>query len=116
MNVFLITCAPNKNPEGLRMATDKTPVHKRISRAESSAAEWKMKAIERREAAETLKEQLATASENIQIKNAELDEANKRCADQEKQLSESAGQLKLANQTITKLQAEIDGFKKKLSR
>ena len=97
------------------MATDKTPVHKRISRAENSVAEWKMKAIERREAAEVLKEQFAIASENIQIKNAKLDEANNRCANQEKQLSEFAGQLKLANQSIAKLQAEIDAFKKKLS-
>jgi predicted nucleic acid-binding Zn-ribbon protein len=98
------------------MATDKTPAHKRISRAEKSTAEWKMKAIERREAAEALKEQLATASENIQIKNAELDEANKRCANQEKQLIELVGQLKLANQAITELQAEMNAFKKKLSR
>lgn len=75
-----------------------------------------MKAIERREAAEVLKEQFAIASENIQIKNAKLDEANNRCANQEKQLSELAGQLKLANQSIAKLQAEIDAFKKKLSR
>ncbi len=44
------------------MVTNKTPAHKRILRAENSAAEWKMKAIERREAAEALKNQLATAS------------------------------------------------------
>ena len=37
------------------MATDKTPTHKRISRAENSSTQWKMKAIERREAAERLK-------------------------------------------------------------
>jgi chromosome segregation ATPase len=98
------------------MATDKTPAHKRISRAENSVAQWKMKAIERREAAEALKEQLATALENVRIKNAELDEANKRCANLEKQLSELAEQLKLANQAITKLQAEMNEFKKKLSR
>lgn len=61
------------------MATDKTPAHQRISRAENSATEWKMKAIERREAAEALKGQLATASKNVKIKDAELDEANKRC-------------------------------------
>lgn len=98
------------------MATDKTPEYKRISRAENSAAEWKMKAIERREATEALKEQLETAVKNVQIKNAGLDEANKRCANLEKQLGELAGQLKLANQTITKLQVEMDTFKKKLSR
>lgn len=98
------------------MATDKTPIHKRISRAEDSAAEWKMKAIERREAAEALKEQLATALENAQIKNAELDEANKRCANQKKQLNELTEQLKLANQAITKQQAEMNALKKKPSR
>jgi chromosome segregation ATPase len=98
------------------MATDKTPAHKRISRAENSAAEWKMKAIERREAAEALKEQLATASENIRTKNAELEETNKRCAYQEKQLSELTGQLELANQAINKLQSEMSALKKKLSR
>lgn len=98
------------------MATDKTPEHKRISRAENSAAEWKMKAIERREAAEALKDQLETAVKNAQIKNAELDEANKRCSKLEKQLDELAGQLKLANQAIGKLQTGMDAFKKKPSR
>lgn len=112
----MIICASNKKIWRAHMATDKTPAHKRISRAENSAAEWKMKAIERRETAEALKEQLATASENVQIKSAELDEANKRCASQEKQLNELAGQLQLANQAITKLKAEMDVFKKKLSR
>jgi len=71
-----------------------------------------MKAIERREAAEALKEQVATVSENIQIKNVELDKANKRCANHEKHLNELVGQLKLANQAITKLQAEMDPLKK----
>jgi chromosome segregation ATPase len=98
------------------MATDKTPAHKRISRAENSSTHWKMKAIERREKSEILKEQLETASKNIQLKNAELDEANKRCANLEKQLGELAGQLNLANQATTKLQAEMNALKKKPSR
>ena len=75
-----------------------------------------MKAIERREAAEILKEQLATASENVQIKNAELDEANKHCIDLEKQVRELTEQLKLVNQATTKLQAEMNALKKRLSR
>lgn len=95
------------------MATEKTPAHQRISRAENSAAEWKMKAIERREAAEALKNQLATASESAQIKNAELDEANKHCVNLEKQVSELTKQLKLANEATTRLQAEMKEFKKK---
>ena len=98
------------------MATDKTPDRMRISRAENSATEWKMKAIERREANEALKGQLLAASENIQIKNEELDEANKRCANLEKQLKGLTIPLKLANQTITKLEAEMDALKKKLFR
>lgn len=98
------------------MATDKTPIHKRISRAENSAAQWKMKAIERREAAERLKEQLEAEVKNMQIKNAELDETNKRCTDLEKQLSKLAGQLKLADQAIIEQQAEMNAFKKKLFR
>jgi len=98
------------------MATEKTPAYKRISRAEDSAAQWKMKAIERREAAEALQGQLATASENAKIKNAELDEANKRCTNLEKQTKELIEQLRLANQASTTLQAEINAFKKKLSR
>jgi chromosome segregation ATPase len=40
------------------MATSKTPPHKRISRAEKSAADWKQKAIERREENEALKARL----------------------------------------------------------
>src|SRR5262245_15129414 len=97
------------------MATEKTPPHKRISRAEDSAAQWKMKAIERREAAEALQGQLATASENAKIKSAELDKANKRCTNLEKQVGELIEQLRLANQMITTLQAQMNALKKKLS-
>lgn len=95
------------------MATEKTPAHKRISRAENSAAEWKMKAIERREAAEALKEQLATASENVRLKKVELDKANQHCRDLDKRLEELTEKLRLANQSNTTLQVEMDEFKKK---
>jgi predicted nucleic acid-binding Zn-ribbon protein len=98
------------------MATEKTPPHKRISRAENSAAQWKIKAIERREAAEALQAQLATASENAKIKNAELDEANKRCANLEKHANGLTEQLRSANQAIATLQAEMNTLKKRLSR
>ena len=54
------------------MATEKTPPHKRISRAEHSAAQWKMKAIERREAAEALQGQLATAQKMLKSKMQNL--------------------------------------------
>jgi chromosome segregation ATPase len=45
------------------MATSKTPPHKRISRAEKSAADWKQKAIERREENEALKARLVRQEE-----------------------------------------------------
>lgn len=98
------------------MATEKTPAHKRISRAENSAAEWKMKAIERREAAEALKSQLATASENLKAKNKALEESIKNCALVEKQVKELTAKLERADQTITTLQTETNEFKKKACR
>lgn len=97
------------------MATDKTPIHQRIARAENSATEWKMKAIERREAAEALKQQLVTASKNVQLKTAELEKTNKCCAAQAKEIGALAKQLELANGQIIKLQAEMSTFKKKPS-
>lgn len=98
------------------MATDKTPAHQRIARAENSATEWKMKAIERREAAEALKEQLATASKNVRLRAAELEETNNRCAEQAKQFDAFTKELELANRQIIKLQAEMSILKKKPSR
>ena len=95
------------------MATEKTPDYKRISRAENSAKQWKMKAIERREAVEALKEQLETASESAKIKNEKLDAEKKHCINLEKQAKELAEQLRLANQAITTLHTEIDELKKK---
>jgi chromosome segregation ATPase len=94
------------------MATEKTPPHKRISRAENSAAQWKIKAIERREAAEALQGQLTTASENVKITNTKLDEANKRCTSLEKQVKELKEQLKLANQSTNALQEKMNELKK----
>ena len=42
------------------MATDKTPTHKRIKRAETGRDDWKMKALERREENAKLKAHLKT--------------------------------------------------------
>jgi len=39
------------------MATDKTPIHKRLVRAEQAQEEWKSKARERREESERLKKE-----------------------------------------------------------
>lgn len=81
------------------MATDKTPNHKRIKRAEEGREEWKMKALLRREENEKLKSELDTTTgrldslydQNSRLKK-ELDEASKR---------------------IAKLEKEAEGFKKK---
>ncbi len=84
------------------MATDKTPDHKRIKRAEEGRDEWKIKALSRREENEKLKSELNSTTErldslsdqNSRLKN-ELDEANKR---------------------IAKLEKEAEVFKKKASK
>jgi predicted RNase H-like nuclease (RuvC/YqgF family) len=94
------------------MATGKTPAHKRISRAENSAAEWKMKAIERREIAEALRAQLETAS----AKSEALEKSMEHCTSLEKQVKELTAKLEHANQTITALQADMNEFKKKAYR
>ena len=79
-----VVCTSNKKFGEYIWQPKKPPIHKRISRAENSAAEWKMKAIERREAAEALKGQLATAAENVKIQKEDFDESNKRCAQSRK--------------------------------
>lgn len=81
------------------MATDRTPDHKRIKRAEGGRDHWKVKAISRREENEKLKLELNKKTEyldslcdqNSKLKK-ELDEASKR---------------------ITKLEKETEAFKKK---
>jgi archaellum component FlaC len=84
------------------MATDKTPNHKRIKRAEEGRDEWKMKALSRREENEKLRSELSEKAErldcffdeNSKLKN-ELSEADKR---------------------IAKLEKEVEGLKKKASK
>lgn len=101
---------------GVYMATDKTPPHKRISRAEKSSANWKMKAIERREVVEALQSQLKTASENIEKKTKELHEANKRCHLLEGQVNKLTESITAACQKNDALQETLNEFKKKASR
>jgi len=74
------------------MATNKTPPHKRISRAESGRDSWKMKAIERREQTE----KLASALEETK-----------------KLLLETQDELRSARAKIVLLENEV--FKKKPS-
>lgn len=97
------------------MATEKTPTHKRIARAEKSATEWKVKAIERREELEAVKGQLAKISESTKAKDAMLDEATAKGAHLEKQLQELSEKLKHADAVIATLQSEMKESKKKAS-
>ncbi len=77
------------------MATDKTPDHKRIKRAEEGREEWKMKALSRREEIEKLKSELCNKTEysdklhnqNNNLKK-ELNEADKRIAKLEKEVED----------------------------
>jgi len=91
------------------MATDRTPPNKRIARAESSAAEWKMKSIERREEIERL---------NLKIKDLEskiekYGELANIISEQNKKFAGLEHELQKANQRIGDQQAEIENFKKK---
>lgn len=97
------------------MATEKTPPHKRIERAEKSAVEWKMKAIERREEAEQLKRQLDHANERLETHNKELNELKTGYINTQKQLQDLTNKLESANQTINEKQLEIHEIKKKAS-
>jgi len=77
------------------MATDKTPDHKRIKRAEEGREEWKMKALTRRQEIEKLKLELNNKTErsdslceqNNNLKK-ELNEADKRIAKLEKEIED----------------------------
>ena len=78
------------------MATDKTPVHKRIQRAEEGRDEWRFKATQRREEIVKLKQELEAKSTNLSMtmhRNAELEAllhvANKKISKQEVLLSNS---------------------------
>jgi chromosome segregation ATPase len=77
------------------MATDRTPDHKRIKRAEEGREEWKMKALSRRQENEKLKSELdqkAIRLNNLSEQNNELkkklNEADKRVAKLEKEMED----------------------------
>lgn len=73
------------------MATDKTPKHKRIKRAETGRDDWKQKATTRREENERLKHELASKNvvllkainENQELEN-KLIAACKKISEQDK--------------------------------
>lgn len=87
------------------MATDKTPPHKRIERAEQSAANWKMKSIERREEAERL---------NLKIKGLEekIAKTENKIIEQNTQMESLKHDLQQAQLTISKQHGEIEELKK----
>jgi predicted nucleic acid-binding Zn-ribbon protein len=74
------------------MATERTPNHKRIKRAEEGREDWKTKALARREENEKLKSEInekvkrldSLSDQNSTLKK-ELDEASKRIAKLEKE-------------------------------
>lgn len=82
------------------MATEKTPKHKRIKRAEEGRDQWKVKALERREENEKLK--------------SELDKTVERFDSLCDQISGLKNELDVASKKIAKLEKEAEGFKKKL--
>jgi archaellum component FlaC len=81
------------------MATDKTPDHKRIKRAEEGRDEWKMKALSRREENEKLK--------------IELNEKTTRLTTICDQNNDLKKELEEAKKRVAKLEKEIELFKKK---
>lgn len=83
------------------MATEKTPAHKRIQRAEKGRDQWKIKAQLRREDNEKLKRELASKSTHISELIDENQTINNQLVVLKKQLKE---QEKL-----------IESLKKKLS-
>ena len=92
------------------MATDKTPAHKRIARAEKSAIEWKMKSIERREEIESLNLKIKDLANKIE----KIDEIGKKISEQDKQIKSLKHDLQKAHLIIEKQHNEIEEFKKKL--
>jgi chromosome segregation ATPase len=82
------------------MATEKTPAHKRVKRAEEGKDQWKMKAMLRREENEQL-------LRSLKSKDALLLELTKQCHELKEQLTS-------ANKSLANLEKEIVGLKKKL--
>ena len=81
------------------MATNKTPTHKRIKRAESGRDDWKVKALERRDENQRLKSILKSREDHL----SELSALS----------NEQRVKLNEAEKKIAKLEGEIDNLKKK---
>jgi len=70
------------------MATDKTPAHKRIKRAEAGRNDWKTKATERREEIEKLKKELVSKEEVLSVMNDQIHELKNALIKSSKQICE----------------------------
>lgn len=81
------------------MATNKTPSHKRIQRAEDGRDDWKMKAMLRRE-------EVVKLTQEIKTREDRLSEIMNRYNDLKKDLA-------AANKKIIKQENQIEDLKKK---
>ncbi len=96
MHPLALTC----HREQFIMATERTPTHKRIKRAEEGRDNWKSKALARREENEKLKSDINEKVERLDM----LSEQNSKL---KKELDE-------ASKKIAKLEKEAEAYKKKV--
>jgi predicted nucleic acid-binding Zn-ribbon protein len=81
------------------MATERTPTHKRIKRAEEGRDDWKMKAVERREENAKLKLDIRSYERILQDLSVQNEVKEQK--------------LVVAERKITELEREIEDLKKK---
>lgn len=91
------------------MAADRTPLSKRIERAEKSAIEWKIKAIERREE----NERLDLTIKDMGAKIEKFDEFINQFNNLSQQVESLKSDLEKERQIVAKLQSENEELKKK---
>lgn len=82
------------------MATERTPAHKRIARAEQGRGDWKIKAMQRR--AEAMRLKFALESRDAQV------------AAQQELIQDLRQQLADSNKVVSNLIREVDALKKSL--
>ena len=70
------------------MATDRTPKHKRIKRAETGRDEWKLKAIQRREENEKLNYELKSKEELLFKAQNQIQELESKLSFEKEKISE----------------------------
>ena len=70
------------------MATDRTPKHKRIKRAETGRDVWKLKAIERREENEKLKYELKSKEDLLLKAQNQIQKLESKLSFEKEKISE----------------------------